>query len=151
MDADLEEFFAQMDRLDALPEEDIESYLARRANPEDTYISLPPSACVFGNRGQPPLPTVPKPTPRDPCEGWVFDYLPDEPQQNAPASPLPHPSFLPPNPKPITLPPTSVVAQPVPTDKPSADKSGPVESSKCPRKEVTHVEEAHEAQVEPER
>jgi len=36
MDADFEEFFAQQDRLLALPEEDIDSYHARRANPDES-------------------------------------------------------------------------------------------------------------------
>lgn len=35
MDTDYEEFFAQQDMLLALPEEDIDSYLARRANPDN--------------------------------------------------------------------------------------------------------------------
>ena len=33
MDTDFEEFFTQQDMLLALPDEDIKSYLARRANP----------------------------------------------------------------------------------------------------------------------
>jgi len=36
MEADFEDFFAQQDKLLALPEEDVESYLARRAKPDES-------------------------------------------------------------------------------------------------------------------
>lgn len=36
MDTGLDDFFAQQEKLMALPEEDIDSYLARRAKPDES-------------------------------------------------------------------------------------------------------------------
>lgn len=35
MDRDLEDFFLELDWLEALPEEDLDSYQAHRANPDE--------------------------------------------------------------------------------------------------------------------
>ena len=40
MDAGLDDFFAQQEKLMALPEEDIGSYLSRRAKPDESWVSL---------------------------------------------------------------------------------------------------------------
>lgn len=39
MDTDIDDFFAQQEKLMALPEEDIDSYLARRAKHDESWVS----------------------------------------------------------------------------------------------------------------
>ena len=50
MDTGLDDFFAQQEKLLALPEEDIDSYLSRRAKPDESWVS-PKHASVSHSHG----------------------------------------------------------------------------------------------------